>query len=182
MNVLDVLLNAQGGGAVDQLGQSAGLSKDQTAAVLQHVVPAMARGLQRNAGSGDGLGALIGALTGGGHQRYLDNPAEATTSTGVREGESILGHIFGTRDVSRNVAARAAKETGVSGDTIKMLLPMIAPLVMAALSKRAGEQGALPTAGAQPDSGVLGTLSTILDADKDGSAIDDVINLAQKFF
>lgn len=182
MNVLDVLLSAQGGGAVKQLSQSAGLSEQQTAAVLQQVVPAMARGLQRNAASGDGLGALLGALSGGGHQRYLENPAEVTSESGVREGESILGHVFGTRDVSRNVAGRAARETGVSTDVIKQLLPMIAPLVMAALSKRAGEQGALPESPARADSSVLGTLNSILDADRDGSALDDVINLAQKFF
>jgi len=182
MNVLDVLLSAQGGGAVKQLSQSAGLSEQQTAAVLQQVVPAMARGLQRNAASGDGLGALLGALSGGGHQRYLENPAEVTSASGVREGESILGHVFGTRDVSRNVAGRAARETGVSTDVIKQLLPMIAPLVMAALSKRAGEQGALPESPARADSSVLGTLNSILDADRDGSALDDVINLAQKFF
>jgi len=181
MNVLDVLLSAQGGGAVQQLGQSAGLSPDQTAAILQQVVPAMTRGLQRNAGSGDGLGALIGALAGGSHQRYLENPAEVTTSGAVREGESILGHIFGNRDVSRNVAARAAQQTGVSSDVIKQLLPMIAPLVMAALSKRADEQGALSPA-APADSGVLSTLNSILDADKDGSALDDVLSIAQKFF
>jgi hypothetical protein len=142
----------------------------------------MARGLQRNAGSGDGLGALVGALAGGRHQRYLENPAAATASSGVREGESILGHIFGSRDVSRNVAGRAASQTGVSSDVIKQLLPMIAPLVLGALSRQAAEKGALPASPAQADSSVLGTLNTILDADRDGSALDDVINLAQRFF
>ena len=44
MNILDALLNAQGGGAVKQLGQQFGLEGDQATAALSALVPALAAG------------------------------------------------------------------------------------------------------------------------------------------
>jgi len=49
MNVLDAVLDAQGGAAARQTGSSLGLSQDQTGAALAALVPALAAGLQRNA-------------------------------------------------------------------------------------------------------------------------------------
>ena len=71
MNILDAVLNAQGGAAARQAGSSLGLSQDQTGAALAALVPALAAGLQRNASQPGGLESLLGALTGDGHARYL---------------------------------------------------------------------------------------------------------------
>ena len=47
------------------------------------------------------------------------------------------------QDVSRGVAAHAAQETGLGDDTMKQMLPMVASLVMGALSKNMmGDQAA----------------------------------------
>ena len=146
--------------------------------VFQQLVPAVARGLQKNSASQDGLGALMGALSGGGHQRYLENPQALTESAGIADGNAILGHIFGSKDVSRNVAANASSRTGIDASIIKQMLPMVAAAAMGALSKQAGGGTA-----ARPDSGsALSMLNTFLDADRDGSAVDDVLNLAKKLF
>ena len=186
MNLLEVLLSSQNNAAVEQIGGKFGLDNNQMTGVLRQVVPALARGVQRNAGQADGLGSLLGALTGGNHQRYLDKPADLAGGAGIAEGIGILGHILGSKDASRNVAGRAASQTGVSADLIKQMLPMIATMVMAALSKQAGQQGmagaSARASGGSQSGDTLGMLNSFLDADRDGSAIDDVINLAQKFF
>jgi len=182
MNLLETILSAQGGGAVRQIGTQFGLDESQTRSVIEQLTPALARGLQRNAGSGDGLGSLLGALASGNHQRYLEDP-EALAGQGALEGNGILGHIFGSKDVSRNVAGRAARETGVSSDVIKQMLPIVASMAMAALSRQAGQQGVVrDSAPPRQDDSAMGMLNSFLDADKDGSAVDDIINLAQKFF
>ena len=49
MNILDALLNAQGGGAVKPLGQQFGLEGDQATAAPSALVPAPAAGPARNA-------------------------------------------------------------------------------------------------------------------------------------
>jgi hypothetical protein len=73
MDLLNSILNAQGGGAVSQLASQFGLEKDQTASAIQSLLPALAGGLQRNISQG-GLENLLGALSKGQHQRYLEDP------------------------------------------------------------------------------------------------------------
>ena len=63
------------------------------------------------------------------------------------------------------------------------MLPVIATMVMGSVSKQAGAanlQGG-PAAGGSA-SGSAGLLNRFLDADKDGSVIDDVLGMAGKLF
>ena len=70
--ILDMLMNAAGGGAVENVGQRFGLSRDQTSSALGQLVPALMAGLQRNTAQPGGMEALLGALTQGNHSRFLD--------------------------------------------------------------------------------------------------------------
>lgn len=66
-----------------------------------------------------------------------DNPASIADQALIKDGNGILGHIFGSKDVSRNVAGRAAEQTGISSAILRKMLPMVATLVVGALSKKA---------------------------------------------
>ena len=74
------------------------------------------------------------ALAKGNHARYLDGDDAGI----VDDGNAILGHIFGSKDVSRGVAAHAAAETGIGDGILKQMLPMITAMVMGGLSKKVG--------------------------------------------
>jgi hypothetical protein len=65
MNLVEMLMSAGGNAAVGQLGSRFGLDENQTMAALQHLVPALGNGLQRNVAAEGGLDALLGALAGG---------------------------------------------------------------------------------------------------------------------
>ena len=93
--------------------------------------PAVMSGIRGETASPEGLQGLLGALVKGDHGRYLDGDESGM----VDDGNGILGHIFGSKDVSRGVAAEAAQETGLGDDTMKQMLPMVASLVMGALGK-----------------------------------------------
>lgn len=161
--ILDVLLNA-GGRAVQQIGQRFGLSDDQTSNALNQLVPALMAGLQRNSSLEGGVDALVGALEGGNHSRYLDNPELLGREATTQDGNSILGHIFGSKDVSRAVAGHAAEQTGIGADILKGMLPVVATMVMGALSKKsANGPGGVPAAAGS------GLLSSLLDQNRDGS-------------
>src|SRR5688572_21190013 len=121
MNILDVIMNAQGGNAVRQAGAQVGLGEAETATALSALVPVLAAGFQRNLESPDGLTGLLGALTGGGHQRYIDDPTALVNATA--DGNGILGHVLGGKDVSRALADRASTQTGISPEVLKQLLP-----------------------------------------------------------
>ena len=105
MNILEAVLNAQGGAAAREAGRTLGLSQEQTGAAFGALVPALAAGLQRNASQPGGLDSLIGALASGQHSRYLDDPASLGQPASITDGNAILGHILGTKDASRAVAA-----------------------------------------------------------------------------
>jgi hypothetical protein len=177
MNILEAILGAQGGSAAAAAGQRVGLSQDQTNAALSALVPALASGLSKNASVPGGLDALLGALTGGRHARYVDDPSTLQSADAVDDGNHILGHILGSKDASRAVASQAAAQTGLGEDVLRKLLPMAATLVMGSLAK---QQGGI--AAAVPGAGVLRMLTPLLDRDRDGSMIDDVLGQAGKLF
>lgn len=189
MNLLEALMAAQGGGAVKQLGQQFGLGDDQASAALSALVPALAAGLAKNATREGGLDGLTQALSSGRHGSYLDDLGSLMRPETVADGNGILGHILGTKDASRQVAAQAAASTGVGPDVLKKMLPVVAAMVMGAMAKRAGgaAPGGLPGGlGANRGAGgagggLLDMLTPMLDRDRDGSVVDDVAGMLGKF-
>ena len=178
MNLLNLLLDSQNSPAIKQLAATFGLSEDAAKSAVSEMVPALSRGLQKNASTSQGLEALTGALSKGNHQRYVDQPESLTNNEAVTDGNAILGHIFGSKDVSRQVASHAASATGLDSGILKKMLPMVATMVMGSMSKQATSSG-LP--GGSDTSGTGGLLMQLLDSDKDGSVMDDIIGLAGKF-
>jgi len=169
---------------IGQVAQGLGLGRRDAHAGLEALLPGVARGLHRNAERPGGLESLLGALRSGRHDRYLDQPETLSEPSARVDGNAILGHIFGSKDVSRNLAGRAAQSSGVDGEVLKKMLPMVAAMAMGALSKQQrdgdlAEREARPAPGGLPGLDVLGSF---LDADGDGSVMDDVLGLAKKFF
>ena len=181
MNLLDTILNAGGGAVVQNMSKSLGLGESQTQSALGQLLPAVARAIDNNASSGDGLGSLLGALGKRNHQRYLDNPELVGHADTINDGNGILGHLFGSKEVSRNLAARASANTGVGTDILKKMLPMVASVAMGALSQKAAGAGMLGAQAQAPPSG-LGGLTSLLDFDGDGSIVDDLLGIASKKF
>ena len=46
------------------------------------------------------MDALSAALVGGRHGRYLDNPSVFGDQASIADGNGILSHVFGNKDVS----------------------------------------------------------------------------------
>ncbi len=187
MNLVELLGSGAGQAAVGQIARQLGIDERTANSAMQAVLPAVSRGIRNNATRPGGLDSLSGALGNGHHDRYVDRPEILGQPEAVADGNAILGHIFGSKDVSRNVAGNAANQTGVGADIIKQMLPMVAAVAMGMLSKQTqgGRQlGSAPVRGSAPagDSSAFGILNQVLDADGDGSAVDDLLNLAQRFF
>jgi hypothetical protein len=182
MNILDSILNAGDGATVRRLGAQLGLNDAQTTSALSALVPALSAGLRQNTQTPDGLGGLVAALSGGQHQRYLDDPGVLGDASTVSDGNGILGHILGSKDVSRDVAARASAQTGLAPDVMKRLLPLVATLVMGAMSRRAASAGTPSLANASGGGGLLEMLGGALDRDGDGSAVDDIAGMLGRQF
>ena len=141
MGLLDEFFTAPaggaGGGTIDQIARQVGGSPDQVRAAVRQLTPAVTRGIQRQAGSQDGLGALLEMLQSGGHQQNLGNPAAYGQASTINAGNDVLGQIFGSKEVSRQVAGRISEQSGLGPDLLKKLLPIVASLVMGSLARNA---------------------------------------------
>ena len=187
MNLLETIAAAGGGSIVREIGGSVGVPQAQAQSAIEQLLPALARGIQRNATQPGGLESLLGALKGGQHEQYVEQPDRLSRPETIQDGNAILGHILGSKEVSRNVAGRAAAESGVAPDLLKKMLPMLAAAVMGSLGKQTSGGGGLASLagggnGAGGGADLTGMLSSFLDADRDGSALDDVLGMAKKFF
>lgn len=208
--LLDLLTGTQAQPAKQQLGQQFGLSDDMTQQAMAALIPALAAGLKSNASKPGGAEALLEALNKGTHSRYLDDPGLLNRSETRDEGNGILGHLLGSKDVSRAVASRAAEKTGLGDDLLKQMLPVVATMVMGSLAKKSEEPdtlsqlagllggasqpqqqsgglggllGGLLGGGRQQQpaqSNGLGMLGALFDADRDGSAMDDIFQMVLK--
>ncbi len=180
MNIMEALLSGNNAASLSNAASRLGLGEDQIRALVQNVVPVLAKGVQRNSASGDGFAALARALEGGGHERYLDN-AEALAGART-DGNKILGHVLGDKEVSRNLATRAAQQTGVDYGLVKQFLPMAAASLMGALSQQnRANPGQLAQNLPSARGGGANPLTSFLDSDGDGSVADDLLDMAAKF-
>jgi len=183
MNLLQSLLKADNGQLVSQLARNFGLDEAQAGTALKHLVPAVAGGMNNNLGQAGGLEALLGALQNGQHTRYVDRP-------------EVLGHLFGSKDVSRQVVAQAAQGAGLDASLLNKMLPVVAAMAMGALNKQAagsamnsgaggmgglgGLLGSPLGGGGAQTGGAGGLLNALLDHDRYGSIVDDVLGMLLK--
>ncbi len=189
MGILETILGGQNNQIIAQLSRSVGLDESDVQNVVNKLLPAFSNGIKANAGNSDVLGGLLNTLSSGNHQQFIDKPEALADAQAVEEGNAILGQVFGSKDVSRNVAGYAAQETGVDSSIIKKLLPLVATTVIGALSKETTNVSQLNQTGVNlnnlagsESSPVVDMLTSFLDADNDGDVADDLLNLAKKFF
>ena len=122
MDFMDLLKSAGGDQSIGELAGAVGLDSADTGKLIGALAPALMSGLQKNTASDDGVAGLKKALQTGGHERYLDNPQLLRDEATRSDGNKILGHLFGSKEVSREVASRVSQQTGVSSDLLKKML------------------------------------------------------------
>ncbi len=178
MNISQLIKQLGGESALDSVGHATGLDRDQVASMIDSVAPMVLRGIQHQASSDDGLSSFRDALKTGNHGRYIDEPSVLRTEEAKQDGLDILGHVFGDHKVNRNVASEAANRTGIDTSLIEKALPMVAGLIMAAMSKHSNQGHALDTSAEK--SNALGPLASLFDMDHDGQVLDDIIGMASR--
>ncbi len=135
MDILGQLLQGAMGGAgtggnpqldVGGLASQFGLSPEQANSAVGALLPAIMGGIHKTEEAG-GLGGVADIVSG------MGAPEQDTDS-----GNNILGQIFGSKDVSRQVASHASAQTGISDTILKAMLPVVAGLVAQQVSKKMG--------------------------------------------
>ncbi|MEM7303291.1 MAG: DUF937 domain-containing protein [Pseudomonadota bacterium] len=138
MNLTDLVLGGADDGVLNTIASQFNLDEGSARTAIEALMPAFSTGLKRNTGQPGGLNGLLSALAAGNHADYLDDPQRALGAGGRSEGNAILGHLFGNKEVSRAVADRAAGATGLDPSLLKRMLPSLATMVMGGLARQSG--------------------------------------------
>lgn len=138
MDITDLLRSPQVTQALQSLGQAYGLQPAQLQSILDTLLKTFSNNIERATLSRGGTADVVAEITRPEHAAVLANPTHPA-ATGV--GIGALDTILGSKAASRNVAAEAAMSTGIEQAIIQKLLPILASLIMAALSK--GSSGGL---------------------------------------
>jgi hypothetical protein len=141
MNLFEMMMQAQGGNAVNNMARQFGLQPEQAQGAMEALLPAFQMGMQRQAESTDGLQNLIQMFGGGQHAGFHDADGDGIPDDAATQGNDVLGQLFGSKDVSRAVAAQASAMSGVSDSILKQMLPVMASMLMGGMFKGAMGSG-----------------------------------------
>ncbi|WP_203258874.1 DUF937 domain-containing protein [Hyunsoonleella ulvae] len=187
--ILDLLNSDLGKTIISGVSGSTGTNQDKTSSVLTMALPVLMKAMQRNASTPQGAEGLMGALSGKHDGSILDNLG-GLFSGGVDEdvktdGDKILGHVLGAK--RQGVEQVIGQKSGLDAGSVGNILKVAAPLLMGMLGKQT-RQNNVSSANGLGDmlGGLLGGssakqeqsfLESILDADGDGSVVDDVAGM-----
>jgi hypothetical protein len=125
-----------GGTVGADLAAAFSITPAQAESVVRTVMPELAWHLERNTISRGGLADLVAALGRSDHARYLDSGNVFRDPAAVEDGKAILGHILGSKEASRTLAAEAAAHAGLDPRVVRPMLPGLAAVTMANLASR----------------------------------------------
>ena len=183
--ILDLLNSAVGKSLVHGASGQTGQSKSKTSNLLTMALPMLMQAMKRNANSDEGASGIMGALKK--HDgSILDNVGDLFSGNNAdsvsKDGGKILGHVLGNRQ--ENIQNALSQKSGIDAGSVSQILKMASPIVMGVLGKQQRQNKVDSPGGIE---GLLGGflgnnavdkdqnfLESILDADGDGSVIDDI--------
>ncbi|MCB0557329.1 MAG: DUF937 domain-containing protein [Lewinellaceae bacterium] len=194
-NLMDILQGSLSSGMVEQLSQQlGGADKQQTAAAASGIVTTLMGALAKNASSTEGAQALNNALERDHDGSILDDVMgmltgnTQTNNSSMLNGAGILNHVLGNKQ--SGAIDMISKLSGLDSSKTGSLMTMLAPVIMGALGKTKQQQG-LDVAGItsllsgtvsaqKQQNPTMNLVTSFLDADGDGSIVDDVANMGMK--
>jgi hypothetical protein len=134
--LFDMMLKAQNGAAMDTLAKQFNLAQEQAAQAMAALLPAFSSGLKRTSNNPYDFSALMSGMFSGAYGKYFEDINKAFTPQGMADGNAVLERLFGSKDVSRAIAAQAAQLTGIGQDVLKQMMPAMADTIMGGLFKQ----------------------------------------------
>ena len=190
---LEALLGLLQGQDLGQLAEQVGGNEGQVKNGVMAALPAMLTALSKNTGTEKGAQELNNALEKKHDGSILDNLSGYLSNPDLKDGAGILNHLFGSQ--TSNVANAVSQSSGLDTNGSMKMLQMLAPVLMGMLGQQKKQNnldakglGNLTSmlasnfgseAGA---SGIMDVVTNLLDANKDGNVMDDIMGMVGKFF
>lgn len=190
MNLTEILSQQLSGDALSRISEKIGIDKDTAGTAISAAVPLLVSALARKSSTPEGAEAIHQSVTTE-HSGGIPDDVMGFLGGGASGGANILTQILGNQRGA--IENGLAQHTGLNSAAIGNILEIAAPLVMGALSKKQAEQG-LDAGGLSSYLGnqhqaaqnsaspLMNMLFDLLDANNDGSIIDDIGRIAGKLF
>ena len=186
--LLDLLSSPMGKQLISGVANQTGQPENKTADVLSMAMPLLLGAMKKNVSSPKGAEGLMNALSSKHDGGLLDNLGGlfggGVDQSVINDGAGILGHVFGGKQA--NVENALSQKSGLDAGTVAQILKIAAPLVMAYLGKQKAQSNVNDAnglnsllgsmLGGQPEQN-QSLITTLLDADGDGSVLDDVAGM-----
>ncbi|WP_339665911.1 DUF937 domain-containing protein [Maribacter arcticus] len=186
--LLDLLNSPMGKQLISGVAGQTNQPENKTADVLSMAMPLILGAMKKNASSPEGAAGLINALSSKHNGSILDNLGGlfngGVDDNVMQDGAGILGHVFGGKQA--NVENALSQKSGLDAGSIAQILKIAAPIVMGMIGKQTAQSNVSDSSGMNALLGsMLGgqpqenqsLITTLLDADGDGSILDDVAGM-----
>ena len=190
---LEALLGLLQGQDLGQLAEQVGGNEGQVKNGVMAALPAMLTALSKNTGTEKGAQELNNALETKHDGSILNNLSGYLSNPDLKDGAGILNHLFGNQ--TSNVANAVSQSSGLDTNGSMKMLQMLAPILMGMLGQQK-KQNNLDAKGLgnltsmlasnfgseAGSSGIMEAVTNLLDANKDGNVMDDIMGMVGKFF
>ncbi|WP_372757651.1 DUF937 domain-containing protein [Mariniflexile sp.] len=187
--ILDLLNSDLGKTIINGVSNQTNQPANKTQDVLTMALPVLMQAMKRNAATPQGAEGLMNALNNKHDGSLLENLgglfSGGVDSSILDDGSKILGHVLGGKQqaVENTLGAKA----GMDANSVAQILKVAAPILMGILGNQAKQQNVSNSGGIESLLGGLiggssakneqSFLESILDADGDGSVVDDVAGM-----
>ncbi|SEL96017.1 protein of unknown function [Maribacter orientalis] len=186
--LLDLLNSPMGQQLISGVAGQTNQPEDKTANVLSMAMPLILGAMKKNVSTPEGAQGLMSALSNNHSGGILDNIGGlfggGVDDSVISDGAGILGHVFGNKQPQ--VENALSQKSGLDAGTVAQILKIAAPIVMGYLGKQTAQSNVSDGSGMNALLGsMLGgqpqenqnLITTLLDADGDGSILDDVAGM-----
>jgi len=187
--ILDLLNTDLGKTIVNGVADQTGQDTNKTSSVLTMALPVLMQAMRQNASTPQGAEGLMGALNSKHDGSILDNLdglfGGGVDSNVLDDGGKIIDHVLGNKQ--QNVENAIGQKSGLDAGSVAQILKVAAPILMGVLGKQSKQQNVNSSSGLESLLGGLlnsnspqqeqSFLESILDANSDGSMIDDVAGM-----
>ncbi|MBQ4915219.1 DUF937 domain-containing protein [Maribacter sp. MMG018] len=186
--LLDLLNSPMGKQLISGVAGQTNQPESKTADVLSMAMPLLLGAMKKNVSTSDGAEGLMSALSSKHDGSILDNLGGlfqgGVDDSVVQDGAGILGHVFG--DKQPVVENTLSQKSGLDAGSVSQIMKIAAPIVMGFLGKQTSQSNVSDSSGMNALLGsMLGgqpqenqsLITTLLDADGDGSILDDVAGM-----
>jgi hypothetical protein len=133
--LFDMMMQAQNGAAMEAMSKQFNIAQEQATKAMAALMPAFSSGFKRSATNPYNFTSLMQSIASGNYAKYFEDMSKAFTPEGIADGNNVLARLFGSKEMSRAIAAQAAQMTGIGQDIYQRMLPVMADTLVGGLFK-----------------------------------------------